>query len=110
MREHLNHNKKVDGPRGIRPTVWLVVLGLALVCTLLITRHHTEQPTREILEAVREQNSSFHSRPRIHRTARTEIRPEAYEDPVGHGNVEIDLSMVEQMVQDRRTWMDDAEF
>jgi hypothetical protein len=78
---------------------------------LIISRHHIEQPTREIaVEAVREQNSPSHSRPRIHRTARTEVRPEAHEDPVGQGNVEIDLSMVEQMVQDRRTWMDDSDF
>jgi hypothetical protein len=104
MREHLNRNKKVDGPLGIRSTVWLVVFGLVLVCMLLISRHHIEQPTREIaLEEVPEQNSSPHSWPKIHRTAQAEIRPE---NQVGYGNGEIDLSMVEQMVQDRRTWMD----
>ena len=111
MREHFNRNKKVDGPLGIRPTVWLVVFGLVLVCMLLITGHHSEQPTREItVEEIREQNSSPHSRPRIHIPVMTEVRPEAYEDPVGQGNIEIDLSMVEQMVQDRRTWMDDPGF
>jgi hypothetical protein len=111
MRQHLNDNKKVDGPLGIRPTVWLVVFGLVLVCMLIISQHQTEQSTREIaVEGIREQNSPLHSWPRIHRTAQREVRPESYEDPVGHGDVEIDLSMVEQMVQDRRTWMDDSDF
>jgi hypothetical protein len=78
---------------------------------LIISRHHTEQPTREItVEEVREQNSSPHSWPKIRRAAQTEVRPEAYEDQVGYGNGEIDLSMVEQMVQDRKTWVDDPGF
>ena len=111
MRHHFNQNKKVDGPLGIRPTVWLVVFGLVLVCMLLISRHHIQQPTREIaVEEVREQDASLHSRPKIRRTAQTEVRPESYEAQVGYGNGEIDLSMVEQMVQDRRTWMDDPVF
>jgi len=111
MRQHFNQNKKVDGPLGIRPTVWFVVFGLVLVCMLLISRYQTEQPPREIaVEEVPEQNSSPHSWPKIRTAAQAEFGPEVYVDQVGYGNGEIDLSMVEQMVQDRRTWMDDVEF
>lgn len=111
MRQHLNRNKKVDGPLGIRPKVWLAVSGLVLVCMLIVSRHHAEQPTREIaMEEVREQNVPPHSWPMIRRPAQTEVRPKTPEDQIGYGNGEIDLSMVEQMVQDRRTWMDDPEF
>jgi len=109
MRQHLNGNKKADGPLGVRPAVWLVVFGLVLVCMLIISRHHTEQPAREMaVEEVREQNSSPRSWPKIHRMAEVEVRPEVYHVQVGYR--EIDLSMVEQMVQDRRTWMDDPVF
>lgn len=106
-----HRKKKTDGPPGIRPAVWLFVFGLALVCMLLISRHHIEQPTREmVVEEVPEQNTSPHSGPKIRRIAQTEVKLEAYEDQVGYRNGEIDLSMVEQMVQDRRTWMDDPGF
>ena len=108
MRQHLNRNQKVDGPLGIRPTVWFVVFGLVLVCVLMISRCHIEQPTLDVAaEEVPEQNASPRSWPKIRRTAQAEVRPE---DQVGYGNGEIDLSMVEQMVQDRRTWMDDPGF
>jgi hypothetical protein len=108
MRQHLNRNKKVDGLHGIRPAVWLVVFGLVLVCLLLISRHHVEQPAREMaVEGVLEQNSSPHSWPKIRRAAQTEVRPD---DLVGYGNGEIDLSMGEQMAQDRRRWMDGPGF
>jgi len=77
------------------------------VCMLIINRHHIASPTREIaVEEVRKQDSSPHSWPKVRRTAQTEFRPEVYENRGGYGNGEIDLSMVEQIVQDRRTWVD----
>ena len=110
MQQHLIRNKKVDAPHGIRNTVWLVVFGLVLVCVLIISRHYIA-PGREIAaEEVREQDSSPHSSPMVRRTAQTEVRPKAYEERGGYGNGETELSMVEQIVQDRRTWVDDPQW
>ena len=107
MRQHLNQKKKLAGPLGIRTTVWLFVFGLALVCVLIISRHHAEPPVGEIAaEGYRDQDSSPHSWSKVRRTAQTEVWPETYEDRAGYGNGEIDLSMVEQLSQDRRTWVD----
>ena len=107
MRQHPKQQKKLDGPLGIRTTVWLFVFGLVLMSVLIIGRHLTEPPAGEnAAEALRAQASAPHAWSQVRRTAQTGVWPETYEDRAGYGNGEIDLSMVEQTIQDRRSWMD----
>jgi hypothetical protein len=98
---------KTEGPLGIRTAVWLFVFGSVLVCILIFSRHHAEEPTRQLAaEVVREQDSSPHMWHRDRKTTRRDVSPEKDEDSVGFSYKEIDLSMAEQLIQDRRTWTD----
>ena len=111
MRERIQQNKKADCPLGIRTGVWLIVFGSVLVSVLTInlSRHHTSQPTRDTAsEALPDLDSSTH-RPSFRRTAHREFTPAAYESGPSDDIGEAHLTMIEQMTQDRRTWMDSSE-
>ena len=107
MREHFNRNETVDGPLGIRISVWLFVFGILLLCLLMIGRHYTE-PGQIAVEVVRDQDPSLHSWPKARRTPPTEISLGPSKDQAGYDNEEINPLMVD--TQDRRTWVDGPSF
>jgi hypothetical protein len=106
MRQHFNRNETVDGPLGIRISVWLFVFGILLVC-LLIGRHYTE-PGQIAVEEVRDQDPSPHSWPKAPRTPSTEISLGSSEAQAGYDNEEFNSFIVD--TQDRRTWIDSPSF
>ncbi len=103
MRQHYNRNETVDGPLGIRISVWLFVFGILLVCLLMIGRHYTE-PRQIAVEEVRDQDPSPHSWPKARGTPPTEISLGSSEAQAGHDNEEINPFVVD--AHDRRTWVD----
>src|SRR6266498_1139307 len=103
--------RTADGPLGVRTGVWLIVLVLALVCVLPIklSLDHTGRPTRGTAsEDLADHDSSIHP-PASVRTVHKRFPAEAYESGSGYDSRDALLSMVEQMTQDRRTWMDNPE-
>jgi len=108
MRDGIKQNNKADGPLGIRTGVWLVVFGLLLVCVLTISlpRRHTSVPTPEAASEDVAVQSLLHRPASGRHTAREQFTPEVYESAAGYDIGEAQLSMIEQMVQDRRTWTD----
>jgi hypothetical protein len=107
MRQHFNRNETVDGPLGIRISVWLFVFGILLVCLLMIGRHYTE-PGQIAVEEVRDQAPSPHSWPKARRTLPTEISFGSSEDQAGYDNEEINPFVVD--AHDPHTWIDGALF
>ena len=103
MRQHFNRNETVDGPLGIRISVWLFVFGILLVCLLMIGRHYTE-PGQIAVEEVRDQAPSLHSWPKVRRMPPTETSLAPSKDQAGYDNQEINTFIVD--TQDRRTWVD----
>jgi len=112
MRQRNDQNKKTDGPLGIRTVVWLVVLGLVLACllTIHVSRHETGASADKIVsEQLEGQRSSPGPQAQFRRTAYRRITPDVYESEARYDNEEAQFSMVEQMLQDRRTWMDNPD-
>jgi hypothetical protein len=102
-----NQNKKSDGLFGIRTAVWVFAFGLVLGCILGVRLLHTNTPVLELTaEEIHEPRAVAHSGRNVRTTVQVELRAKAYEDQVENNIGEIDLSMVEQVTQDRRTWMD----
>jgi len=110
MRQHLNQNKKAEGPLGIRNGVWFFGICSMLLCLLIISRHRPDETTgqiaAEVAEVIRVQDSSALAWRSVRSKARTDVRPERPEDSVGVGDEEFDLSIAEQLSQDQRTWID----
>jgi len=103
--------RTADGPLVVRTGVWLIVLVLALVCVLPIklSLDHTSRPTRGTAsEDLADPDSSIQP-PASVRTVHKRFTAEAYESGSGYDSRDALLSMVEQMTQDRRTWMDNPE-
>jgi len=48
MRQHLNQNKKAEGPLGIRNGVWFFGICSMLLCLLIISRHRPDETTGQI--------------------------------------------------------------
>jgi len=105
----IEQKKKADGPLGIRTCVWITVSGLVLVClvTISLSQRPSSRPTTETaLEDVADQDSSNRPQVSVQRTAHIKFRPKVYESGSDYNSEDALLSMVEQMTQDRRTWMD----
>jgi len=112
MRQRLKQIKKGEGPLGIRTAVWLSTFGLMLVgvLTIHLSRQHREPPAGEIASAeVADQDSLPLPQARVRRAAHREVTPNVCESGVGCDKGEALFSMIEQMIQDRRTWMDNPE-
>src|SRR6266516_5806031 len=103
MRQHFNRNETVDGPLGIRISVWLSGFGILLVCQIMVGRHYTE-PGQIAVEEVRGQDSSPHSWPKARRTPPTEISLGSSEDQAGNDHEEINSFEVD--TDNRLTWVD----
>jgi hypothetical protein len=109
MRQPIAHNNKAGGPLGIRSGVWLIVFGLLLLCVLTISLsyHHAYSRSGDIAsEAIAGQDSSLPSQTRPRRTADKEITPEVHDGGAAYDIGEPEFAVIEQMVQDRRTWVD----
>ena len=102
-------NKKTGGPLGIRAGIWLVVFGLLLACmlTIWLPRHYTNSTMREISSEDQRTKSSF-ARPQagVRRTANEGSMREVSRNGADYDIGDAQVSMIEQMVQDRRTWTD----
>ena len=112
MRHCIEQKDKADGPLGIRIGVWLSVFGMVLVCLLAISlsQRQSSRPTTETaLEDVADQDSSNRSQLSVRWTARIKFTPKVYESGSDYNNEDAVLSMIEQMTQDRRTWMDNSQ-
>ena len=107
MQQHLNRNERVHGPLGVRPSVWLFVFCILLVCIIMIDRHYTE-PGHIAVGEIREHESSPHLSPKVRKTIQTEVSLGASEDRARYENEEMDHFKFEQITQDRRTWVDGA--
>jgi len=113
MRQCVGENKRADGPLGIRAVIWFMVFALLLLCVLTIgvSRHRAIAPPGEsALENIADQDSSRRRgvimRWAEHKNSTPEVDGSAWEhDEDG----ERQVSMIEQMVRDRRTWVDNAE-
>jgi hypothetical protein len=106
-----NSPLKANGPLGIRTSVWLILFGAVLVCvlTIALSRRHTSLVTRDAAsENVAHQESSTR-RASFRRTSHIEFTPTAYESGSSSDLDEVQLAMIEQMTQDRRTWMDNPD-
>ena len=107
MREQIEQSKKTDGPLGIRIGVWLIVSGAVLACVFTISRssRYTTQLSHDTAsENLRMRNHSHETSSR--RAGHIEFTPATYENGETWDFDEAQLSMIEQMTQDRRTWWD----
>jgi hypothetical protein len=101
MRQRIQQTTKADGPFSIRISVWLIVFGSVLICVLTnsLSRHHTSQLTAEATS-----DSSTHETG-SRRTDHIEFMPATYES-ASFDFDDVQLTLIEEMVKDRRTWMD----
>jgi hypothetical protein len=107
MQQHACRESKVDGLFGIRTTIWLVAFGVMLGCVAIICRHHSKPSVHEVAaEQVRDRDSAGIHWPMIRKTAHAQVTLLPSDDPVSFDNGELDLTSVEQGIQDRRTWTD----
>ena len=106
MREQIEQSKKTDGPLGIRIGIWLIVSGAVLACVFTIGRSsRTTQLSHDTAsENLRMRNHSHETSSR--RAGHIEFTPATYENGETWDFDEAQLSMIEQMTQDRRTWWD----
>ena len=110
MRQRIEQKKNANGPLGIRTGVWLSGFGLVLVSLLILgsPRGDISRPTTETaLEDLANQDSSNRPQVNAQRRANIKFTPKVSESVSDSDNDDDLLSMVEQMTQDRRTWMDD---
>ena len=111
MREQIKQNKKADGPLGIRTGVWLIVLGPALICVLMVSlssRNPGQRTPDTALRSPSYQEPSTHET-RSLRTDHIEFAPATREGGASYDFDEAQWAMIEQMTQDRRTWWDNKE-
>jgi len=105
MRRHLK--QKTDHSPGIRARVWFLAISVLSVCIFITNRPNTERDTGPIRsDEFADGTKAGHSWPESRR--RRAFRVEQARDRAEYAGEEIDLSMVDQVVEDRSTWMDDA--
>jgi len=105
MRQSIEQNKKADRP-GIRTGVWLTVFGLVLVCLLTISFPKCRATTETSLEDMADQDSVIQPHGSVQRTSHIKFTPKVSDSGSDYDNEEALLTVVEQLTQDRRTWMD----
>lgn len=112
MRELIKQNKNADGPVGIRTGVWLIVLGTAFVCVLMVSlsSHYPSQPTPEPDFGVPSHQEPLTHETRSPRTDRIEFAAATGDGTASNDVDEAQLATIEQMTQDHRTWWDNPEF
>jgi hypothetical protein len=97
---------------GIRIGVWLLVFGLVLVCVLAIDlclHHRNRLPGATSSDGVADQDASTQTLASVRRTTYEELMPDVYQIGEVYEIGEAQWSMIEQMIQDRGTWMDNPE-
>jgi hypothetical protein len=107
MKEQNKENNKIEGPLGIRLSVWLIVVSTALMCMLMISlpsRYESRPSPDAASESLSHQETPTRET-RSRRAARMEFAP-ATESGAKHHFDEAVLALVEQMTQDRSTWWD----
>jgi hypothetical protein len=103
-------NKNVKAPFNVRPVVWLVVLGVVIGSAILpglSSRRTKKMIPHSPTETLSHQEASTPGTG-FRRIPRAKIAPVASEQEAGGDLDESQLAMIEQMIQDRRTWMDDS--
>ena len=109
MRHRIEKRNKPDGPAAIRTGVWLVVFGLVVLCvfTIDVSRRHTSQPTTATASRdTADQDASPRPRVSVRRTAHKKFTAKAYKSGTDYNTGESPLSIIDHMIQDRRTWVD----
>ena len=111
MRKQIKQSKKIDGPLGIRIGVWLIVFGAVLACVLTISlsSRYTSQLTRDTASENLSHQESPNHETSSRRAGHIEFTSATYESGERVDFDEAQLTMIEQMTQDRRTWWDDPE-
>ena len=104
MKNRIGQSKPTNAPPGIRTGVWLIMLGLLMLCLFVVSLsyrnaiHSAGVSASGSKDAIREDSSS---RPRA------AVRRVAYNfapDGADYDNEAAELSLVERMTQDRQTW------
>ncbi len=112
MREQIRSGKQATGPLGIRSDIWLIALGVTVLCVIMasLVPRNAEQTTFDAgSENVSHRNSSTYET-RSRKTGQIEITPASTETEATH--VVIDdalLAVISEITGDRRTWMDAPE-
>ena len=112
MREHLDQRKRSDGLLGIRIGVWLVVFGAAIASLLMITStsYDPSQLTSDgVSESQLPQDSST-QKTSFQRAGNRVFMPGTYESTASWDFDEAQLTMINEMTQDRRSWWDTSGF
>src|SRR5688500_11090871 len=112
MRDRSERRKKADGPFGIRTSVWLIVFGMGLLCALAIqvsAPHAGPSGGAIAAMAMAEPQALPNPQARVRKIAHREASLAADESWANSDSEFALLSLVEQIVQDRRTWMDHPE-
>ena len=111
MREQIKQSKKTDGPCGIRVGVWLIVFSVVLMCVLTIClspRYPSRISPDTASESLSRQESSTHDTS-SRKAGHIEFTPATYESGASFDFDEAQLTMIDLMTQDRRTWWDNPE-
>ncbi len=109
MRQLSAEKKQADGPQGIRPGVWLFGFALALACVLTIhlSPHQTGRLGRvSPSQVVADQRLSTRLQASGRLRAYAPPRPAVYQTAPEYDSIELQLPIVDQAMQDRRTWVD----
>ena len=112
MRKSIQQRKKVGPLLGIRAGVWLGLFVAVLICFLAISLSHRSIWARAetVLEDMGDQSSLLRHDVSDRRVIRIKFNPKVYERGRDDHDEDPMLSMVEQMTQDRSTWIDDPQF
>ena len=112
MRQRIEQNEKPDGLFGVRVGVWLTAFGLMTACVLTIelSRHTSRPKTETASQGVPGQDSSARPQAGVRRMARKVFTSGFYESGASYETGEAQFSLIEQMIQDRRQWMDSPEY
>src|SRR5262245_61287184 len=103
MRQHIEQDKNADGLLGVRLGVWLFAFGLMLVSLLPTIYLFAHRPAPRPVETASEDEAAA---PSSRQQAVIRQTPDADENAAGYDE-EPQFSMIKEMVEDRRTWIDD---
>src|SRR4051794_10382676 len=109
MRKRIQQSKKADGLLSVRISIWLILFGSVLICALTI---RVSQNRRDQLAASENPSNEEPSR---HNTGALRPNHIAHAPSTDDSGVTFDfneyqLTVIDEMMQDRRTWMDGPAF
>jgi hypothetical protein len=116
MKSWMLRATKADGPLGIRTSVWLMVFGMFLLCVFVVRLFPTRRGPTIVLSATRSANAKRPELPAdphviAQRTASKYFAHAAHKSGGGRSDageqlLETALSEIEQIIEDRHSWID----